>query len=146
MRWLVLFTIAIALAPATAATRPLPRGTRRSSISPPKRCARIDQAVEQAIKKGDLPGAVVVIVHRGHVVFRKAYGKRGVEAGMGMMQPEIVFDLASLTKPIVTASLHLSSARGGQAATHRSGFAPRAGKPFEDAPITIAHLLTHTSG
>src|SRR5687768_7525980 len=35
---------------------------------------RIDPAVEKAIAAGRCPGAVVAVVHRDEVVFRKAYG------------------------------------------------------------------------
>ena len=59
--------------------------------------------VNQAIRDKKLPGAVVVIVHQGKVIFRKAYGKRSLNPAETEMFPEVVFDLASLTKPIATA-------------------------------------------
>jgi CubicO group peptidase (beta-lactamase class C family) len=34
-----------------------------------ERLDRIDGAVSQAIDKGELPGAVALVVHRGHIVF-----------------------------------------------------------------------------
>jgi len=127
-----------------AAERPLPTAAPEKFNLSAETLARIDDAVEQAIKKGDLPGAVVLVVHKGHVVFRKAYGKRGVEHGK--MLPEIVFDLASLTKPIVTAtSIFLLLEQSKLQLTDRVARHVH-GKPFHDAPITIAHLLTHTSG
>ena len=36
----------------------------------------LDQAVEQAIQEGRIPGAVLLIGHNGQIVHRKAYGKR----------------------------------------------------------------------
>jgi len=102
--------------------------------------------VNNAIKKGELPGAVVVIVHRGHIVFRKAYGHRSLEPDRTLMGPEIVFDLASLTKPIATAtSIFVLLEQGKLRLTDLvSQHVP--GMPFQGAKITVAHLLTHISG
>ena len=38
--------------------------------------ARLDEVMHKALDHGDLPGAVVLIVHGDRVVFRKAYGLR----------------------------------------------------------------------
>src|SRR5438445_394584 len=86
-----------------AADQPLPAAKPETLGLSAEILGRIDEAVNQAIRKGDLPGAVVVIVHQGKVVFRKAYGQRSLEPEKSAMVPEVVFDLASLTKPIATA-------------------------------------------
>ena len=39
---------------------------------------RIDGSVAASIKRGDCPGAVVLVVHNDEVFFRKAYGERSV--------------------------------------------------------------------
>src|SRR5438067_9929929 len=87
-----------------AAERPLPVAKPEKFDLSAEQLARIDDVVNNAIKKGELPGAVVVIVHRGHIIFRKAYGHCSKAAAPSAMTPEIVFDLASLTKPIATAT------------------------------------------
>lgn len=146
-RLLLLFTL-FAWAPCLSrgAERPLPTAAPEKFHLSADTLKRIDDAVEAAIKNGELPGAVVLIVHKGHVVYRKAFGNRSVQPGKTPMLPEIVFDLASLTKPIVTAtSIFLLLEQGKLQLSDRvSRHVP--GKPFEDANITIAHLLTHTSG
>ena len=43
------------------------------------RLAEIDTAVAAAIKRGDCPGAVVLVVHADAVVYLKAFGKRSVK-------------------------------------------------------------------
>ena len=63
----------------------------------------IDGAVEAAIAKGQCPGAVVV-VHRDEVVLRQAYGLRAKLPQAVPMTADTVFDMASLTKPIATAT------------------------------------------
>src|SRR5689334_19120918 len=87
-----------------AAERPLPQAAPESFKISSETLARIDDAVKQAVARKDLPGAVVVIVHRGKVIFRKAYGSRSLRPEQAAMLPELVFDLASLTKPIATAT------------------------------------------
>ena len=52
--------------------------------------------MQEAIKRGELPGAVVVVVHRGFVVYRKAFGLRSRQPVEIVMTADTVFDLASL--------------------------------------------------
>lgn len=146
MRLLALVAFLTLLSRAGSAEKSLPTAPPEKFHLSAETLARIDQAAAEAIKKGELPGAVIVIIHRGHVVFRKAYGNASVDSGGVPMTPEIVFDLASLTKPIATAmSIFLLLEEGKLRLTDRvSMHVP--GKPFDDAPITVAHLLTHTSG
>ena len=63
----------------------------------------IDQIVNHAVDDHQLPGAVVVLGHGGHVVFRRAYGMRSLEPTQEPMTPDTIFDMASLTKPLATA-------------------------------------------
>src|SRR3954453_20118453 len=68
------------------------------------RLNRIDDAVAVSIQRGDCPGAVVVVVHGDQVVYRKAFGNRSLKPDKVAMTPDTVFDLASLTKPIASAT------------------------------------------
>src|SRR4051812_12416958 len=65
---------------------------------------RVDEAIRSAVERGQAPGAVVVILHRGEVVHRKALGRRSVKPAEVVMTLDTVFDLASLTKPLATAA------------------------------------------
>jgi uncharacterized protein YbbC (DUF1343 family)/CubicO group peptidase (beta-lactamase class C family) len=111
------------------------------------RLDRIDAAVEAAIKRGNCPGAVVVVVHQDEVVFRKAYGLRARVPETVPMSPDTVFDMASITKPVATAtSVMVLIERGklrpsDRVAQHWPEFAAN-GK--ED--VTVEHCLLHTSG
>jgi CubicO group peptidase (beta-lactamase class C family) len=109
--------------------------------------AAVDAAVDAALKRNDCPGAVVLVVHRDKVVFRKAYGQRAVRPAAEAMTADTVFDLASLTKPTATGSSIMLLVEQGKlrpedpVAKHWPAFAA-AGKP----DVTVAHLLLHTSG
>jgi uncharacterized protein YbbC (DUF1343 family)/CubicO group peptidase (beta-lactamase class C family) len=111
------------------------------------RLARIDDAVKEGIARGDCPGAVVLVAHRGQVVYRKAFGDRAKQPETVAMTVDTVFDLASLTKPVATASCVMLLAEQGKlslsdpVAKHLPAFASK-GKDR----LTLEHLLLHTSG
>jgi CubicO group peptidase (beta-lactamase class C family) len=111
------------------------------------RFSRIDDAMSQAIASGQTPGAVVLIVHNQKEVFRKAYGFRAKLPAKVLMTTDTIFDLASLTKPIVTAtSIWILIEQGrlrldDPVARHWPDFAA-AGKD----KVTIEQCLLHTSG
>ncbi len=107
----------------------------------------IDQAVDTALREKKLPGCVVVIGRRDEILFRRAYGQRALEPVKLPMTLDTVFDIASLTKPVATASSIMVLAERGAidldepVAIYVPAFA-RAGK----AHITIRQVLTHTAG
>jgi serine-type D-Ala-D-Ala carboxypeptidase len=109
--------------------------------------AAIDAAVNAAIARTELPGAVVFVVHQDKIVFRKAFGKRIREPEHTLMTEDTIFDLASLTKPIATALSIMLLIEDGKLnindpiAKHLLAFARK-----ETETITIAMLLTHTGG
>jgi uncharacterized protein YbbC (DUF1343 family) len=108
---------------------------------------RVDETVQKAIDRGDLPGAVILVLHRGDVVYRKAHGLRRKQPTAEKMTPDTVFDLASLTKPIATATSVMILAERGKLrfADPVVKFWPEFGKHGKER-ITIEHLLLHTSG
>jgi len=68
------------------------------------RFAAVDEIIEQAVAKGLIPGGVVLVGHRGQVVFRKAYGMCSLESAREPMTVDTIFDIASLTKCVATAT------------------------------------------
>jgi uncharacterized protein YbbC (DUF1343 family) len=111
------------------------------------RLDRIDAVVKQSLERGDAPGAVVLITHRGKVIFRRAYGLRSKQPTETPMTVDTVFDLASLTKPLATASSIMLLVEQGKlrpsdtVARYLPAFAAK-GKD----KITVEQLLLHTSG
>ncbi len=107
----------------------------------------IDAEVEAAIKRNEIPGAVVLVLHGDEVVFRKAYGLCAVLPEKQPMTADTIFDMASLTKPIATGSCIMHLAEQGKlaftdpVAKHWPAFAAN-GKDS----ITIEHCLLHISG
>ena len=64
----------------------------------------VDAIMQKAVDRGNIPGAVVLVGHNGKVVYRKAFGSRSLEPTREPMTVDTIFDLASLTKCIATAT------------------------------------------
>jgi len=107
----------------------------------------IDRVVEEEIKKGNIPGAVVLAGQGNTVLYFKAFGHEVNEPFQEQMTKNTIFDLASLTKPIATATSILILADWGKielddyAGKYIPAFACN-GKE----QVRLHHLLTHTSG
>jgi len=66
--------------------------------------SRIDEVVAASLKNNDTSGAVVLVARRGIIVHERAYGWRAVVPEREQMTTDTIFDLASLTKCVATAS------------------------------------------
>ena len=94
-----------------------------------------------------LPGAVIVIGHKGKIVFRKAYGNRALVPNVEKMTVDTIFDIASLTKVVATTTSIMILVERGQIRLNDTigKFIPE----IEDEnvkKITIQQLMTHVSG
>ena len=108
---------------------------------------QIDKLVEKDISEKKLPGAVVIVGHKGKIVFRKAYGNRALVPNVEKMTVDTIFDVASLTKPIATATSIMILVERGQIRLNDTigKFIPEIND--KDAKnVTIQQLLTHVSG
>lgn len=113
----------------------------------PARLAQIDSVIAEEIAKKKLPGAVVLVSRKGQVVWRKAYGDRAVEPSREAMTLDTIFDLASLTKVVATAtSIMILVERGKVRLTDPVSLHIPELKGEGRDRITIEQLLTHVSG
>jgi uncharacterized protein YbbC (DUF1343 family) len=107
----------------------------------------IDALVNQALAEHRMPGAVVIIGRKSGVYFRRAYGQRALLPAPLPMTTTTIFDLASLTKPIVTASLvqWLIERRLLDLDDAVSKYLPTFGAHGK-AEVSVRQLLEHTGG
>lgn len=148
LRWLLVFpAIFLAFFASEVQSAQLPVKTPREFGLEGKQLERIDGIVQQAIAKGRLPGCVVTIGRRGGVALVKAYGNRQIEPASEKMTVDTVFDLASLTKPIATATSIMILVERGVVRLRDpvANYLPEFGKNGK-AKITIEQLLTHQGG
>jgi CubicO group peptidase (beta-lactamase class C family) len=110
--------------------------------------AEIDAAVQDGIRRGIYPGAVVVIGRRDSLMYARGYGHFTWSTGSPVPDPDsTLWDVASITKVVSTASIAMRLVDRGRleldAPVRR--YLPRfAGGLKND--VTVRMLLDHTSG
>jgi CubicO group peptidase (beta-lactamase class C family) len=113
----------------------------------PGKLRQIDGVVEASIQAGELPGAVVLVGRRGKTAFFRAFGNRSVKPVQEPMTTDTIFDVASLTKVIVTAPAVMILVEEGvlRLDDRVKRYLPKFTGGGKDV-ITLRHLLTHYSG
>lgn len=108
---------------------------------------RASRVLETAVETGTVPGAVALVRHRGEVVLHEAHGMAATAPDLRPMAPATVFDLASLTKPLVGAAVTLALVDRGALSLDQevTGFLPELGG-LRGAGVTFRRILSHTSG
>ncbi|HEX6088144.1 MAG TPA: serine hydrolase, partial [Thermoanaerobaculia bacterium] len=104
---------------------------------------QIDDAIEQAIAEKRIPGGVLWIERDGRV-YTRAYGNRALVPNAERATTDTIYDAASITKPVATASSIGVLVEQGKVALDEKvkTYLPE----YVDAGVTVRHLLTHTSG
>jgi uncharacterized protein YbbC (DUF1343 family)/CubicO group peptidase (beta-lactamase class C family) len=108
--------------------------------------AALDAAVDESVRAGLIPGAVVVVGHDGKIVHRKAYGSRALLPAREPMTLDTVFDIASLTKVVATTPALMELFEQGKLRINDpvTAYLPefQGGK----SDITVRDMMTHFSG
>jgi CubicO group peptidase (beta-lactamase class C family) len=119
-----------------------------------------DVPLREAVQRGDVPGVVAMVATPDSITYHGAFGKRDVRAGVPMTE-DTIFAIYSMTKPVTSVAVmqlveqgkltldepvkkYLPAVGNAQVLL---GF--RNGQPIlkpPAKPITLRHLLTHTSG
>jgi uncharacterized protein YbbC (DUF1343 family) len=132
---------------ALAAPPKLPQAAPEEVGMSSEKLAAIDSIVAQGLEEKKMPGCVVLVARRGKIVLLKAYGNRSVEPEATPMTTDTVFDMASITKPLATATSVMLLVEAGKlrlddtVAKHW----PEFGSNGKES-ITIEQLLTHQGG
>ena len=107
----------------------------------------ISSLLMERVAAGDFPSAVYLISERGRGVFADALGHAVLDPYRLTASPETIYDLASLTKPLITGLLCSRRIEMGELTLDSSvgHYLPEFERTDKHL-ITIRHLLTHTSG
>ncbi len=125
-----------------------------------ERLARIHAYLENEVENDRLPGIIALAQRRGKIVHHSLHGKMDIAANRPM-QADAIFRIYSMTKPVVSLALMMLHDEGklqlhDKVSRYIPSFAET--KVFshisekqlqfvdQDPPMTIFHLLTHTSG
>ncbi len=152
-----ILTLLIALVPS-ALGRGLPKASPKSVGLSQERLDRITALMQKHVDDKLLAGVVALVAREGKVAYRQSVGMQDREKQVEM-NPGTVFRIASMSKPITSVAVMMLYEEGHfQLKDPVSRYLPE----FRDAkvlvsasaeqiepakrPITIRHLLTHTSG
>jgi uncharacterized protein YbbC (DUF1343 family)/CubicO group peptidase (beta-lactamase class C family) len=107
----------------------------------------VDAIMQEAVAEGNIPGAVALVGHNGRIVYRKAFGWRSLEPAREVMTVDTIFDLASLTKCIATATAMTQLIERGQVRLNDpvAAYLPAFAQNGKDN-MTVRELMTHFSG
>ena len=156
--------VAFAVAAPTRAAD-LPSGSPEKLGFSSERLARIGPVIEGEIKRGQYPGAVILVARKGQIVYFESFGQLDPASGKTMTK-DAIFRLYSMTKPYTSVAAMMLVEEGrlrltdpvskyipsfaklevSVASTDPSSGAVRYSNVAADREITVQDLLRHTSG
>jgi CubicO group peptidase (beta-lactamase class C family) len=118
-----------------------------------RQLARLDTLMSEALVRKDYPGAVLLVTRKGKTVYRNVFGQSQWVPEPKPMTVDMIFDMASVTKPVATATSIMILVEQGRIrlwdkvklyVPEFSAYIQEKGIAGED--VRLWHLLTHTSG
>ena len=140
--WLALVATAALPLPTSAAPPAATAPLVREDLEP-----WLDGLLPAALKRGDVAGAVVVVVKDGRVVLQKGYGHADVASGRAM-DPETTLIRPGSVSKLFTWTTVMQLVEQGRINLDRdiNSYLDFAIPPLEGRPVTMRHLMTHTAG
>lgn len=139
------------LAPALCRAADLPTAAPSAAGMDGAELGRIHDQMERFVREKKIGGAVTLVARRGHVVHLRSAGWADVEERR-KMRPDSLFWIASMTKSITSAAVmtlvdDAKLSLDDPVANYIPEFKDaRLRSGPASAPITLRHLLSHTSG
>jgi CubicO group peptidase (beta-lactamase class C family) len=133
--------LATTLTAVAAMSGPLSQASPAANFSP------LETLMGQAVADSVFPGASVAVIHKGRIVYHRAFGRLTYDRNSPAADTTTIYDAASLTKAVVTTSLAMQLAERDSldlmapVSRHRPGFAVN-GKER----VTVGQLMRHSSG
>ena len=104
-----------------------------------------DNVVLTALNEGAFTSASLLVGRGEKVLFRRAYGKLSIEDDAPAASEQTLYDLASITKPLVVGMLTLRAIEEGRLCLWDK-LGSLIDAPRDKQDISIEQLLTHTAG
>ncbi len=121
--------------------------TPQANLFEGDRLASLNDVIADAIAAGKMPGCVLCIGRHDGIQWLKAYGNKRLQPSIEPMTTDTVFDMASITKPVATATSIMRLIEDGKLSLSDKVadlFPPFAAN--EKDTIRIQDLLLHRSG
>jgi CubicO group peptidase (beta-lactamase class C family) len=136
--------------------------TSAAPTLPQQGASAISAVLKTATDRGDVPGVAVAVVNKDGLLYNEAFGRSRTLTNTSMAK-DTIFNMASMTKPVTSVAIMMLIDEGklkldDEVATYLPKWKdPLVISKFNEAdasyetrpakrPITIRHLLTHTSG
>ena len=121
---------------------------------------RVDKALTEAVlpcssevandfhrRKFVAPGMTLLVGQGGDILYHKAFGCRSIVPDVTALDKDMVYDVASLTKALVTTTLAMKFVEQGRLTVDRKlSHVLQSFSSFGKERITVRHLLAHCSG
>ncbi len=147
IRWGLMIAWGVATFDSNLLAQGLSLATPESCQMDASQLGKIDALVTHAIVDQKMPGCVVCIGRHGKIVWLKAFGNKRLEPTVEPMTTDTVFDMASITKPVATATCIMRLVEDGKISLSDkvAAYFPLFSTHGKDS-ITIQNLLLHQSG
>jgi CubicO group peptidase (beta-lactamase class C family) len=113
-KWIVAGLAAALLFGGGCAKRALPTASADEAGMSKERLNLVHGLIREAVARKEFPGAVLLVARQGKIILREAYGDSRWVPDRKPMNVDLIFDLASLTKPVATATSIMILAEHGR--------------------------------
>ena len=150
---LLILSLIVGVQVASAQTQRLERVAPEQVGLDSRRLMYADEAIQEEIDNGTMPGAVLAVVKDGKMAYLKAYGNKRVLPNVEAMTTSTIFDMASCSKSMSTAICTMILAERGKirvqdpVSRYIDGFQNWVSEDGKrKRTIRVQDLLTHCSG
>lgn len=111
----------------------------------------IDKTVLETMRTEHIPGAAVIVVKDGQIIFKRGYGLANVETGRKVDPDKTLFRIGSVSKALTSLAITRLADQNqinleDNVADYFKGFADVPNPGGTNEIVKIRHLITHTSG
>jgi CubicO group peptidase (beta-lactamase class C family) len=133
--------------PAQSPANDAATGAGKGTLTRQDLAAWLDGFMPYAIGRGDIPGAVVVVVKDGEVLLQKGYGYADVAKRTPVDPATTLFRPGSVSKLFTwTAVMQLVEQRKLDLDADINQYLDFKVPPYDGKPVTLRNIMTHTSG
>jgi CubicO group peptidase (beta-lactamase class C family) len=137
---ITIFAMLALFSSASAQTGPVTAGNHSSDKAVN---SKVDQVFAQ-FDKPDSPGCALAVIKEGQIIYKRGYGMSNLEYGIPI-SPSSIFHIASISKEFTAMSIVMLANQGKLSLDDEvRKHVPEV--PDFGQPITIRHLIHHTSG
>ncbi|MFX0050977.1 MAG: serine hydrolase [Candidatus Hermodarchaeota archaeon] len=105
----------------------------------------LETLISEEMVRHKVPGSSIAIVKKDQIIYQQSFGARDLEGNLPVT-PSTLFNIASCTKSVICLAIMKLEEQGKLDRNDPISKYIPCKLGFKDEPITIHHLMTHTSG